>query len=63
MEEVHTCFDVRYWTEVLCCTIPTQMSDLEVKAVKMTHMSDLEVKEVKVTDLEKNYIKVFGLSF
>ena len=46
MEEVHTCPDVRYWSEVLCCTIPTLMSDLEVK----------------VTDLEKHYVKVFGSS-
>ena len=29
MEEVHTCPDVRYWSEVLCCTIPAHMSDLE----------------------------------
>ena len=46
-EEVHTCADVRYLSEVLYCTIPTHLSDLEVK----------------VLDLEKNYIKVFGYSF
>ena len=40
MEVVHTCPDVSYWFEVLCCTIPTHMSDLEVK----------------VTDLEKNML-------
>ena len=27
MEVVHTCPDVRYWSEVLCCTIPTHMSE------------------------------------
>ena len=41
MEVIHTCPDVRYWSEVLCCTIPTHMS----------------VFEVKVTDLEKNHVK------
>ena len=30
MKVVHTCPYVRYWSEVLCCTIPTHMSDLEV---------------------------------
>ena len=33
MEAVRTCPDVRYWSEVLCCTILTHMSDLEVKAI------------------------------
>ena len=28
--EVHTCIDVGYWAEVLCYTITTHMSDLEV---------------------------------
>ena len=36
MEADHTCTNVRYWSEVLCCTILTHMSDLEVK------MTDLE---------------------
>ena len=31
MEVVHTCPDVKNWSEVLCCTIPTHMNDLEVK--------------------------------
>ena len=45
MEVVHPCPDVRYWSEILCCTIPTYMSDLEVK----------------VMDLETNYdAKGFG---
>ena len=44
MEVVHTCPDVRYLSEVLCYTIPTRMSALEVK----------------VTDLEKKFlVKVF----
>ena len=47
MEVVHTCPDVRYWSEVPCCTIPTHMSDLEVK----------------VKDLGKIFVKVFGKSF
>ena len=25
---VHTCPDVRYWSEILCCTILTHMSEL-----------------------------------
>ena len=33
MEVDHTCPDVRYWSEVLCCTIPTHMNDLEVKVM------------------------------
>ena len=41
MEVFYTCPDVRYWSEVLCCT-------------NLMHMSDLEVK---VTDLEKNMVK------
>ena len=44
MELVDTLSDVRYWSEVLCCTI-------------MTHIGDLEVK---VTDFEKFCVKVFG---
>ena len=44
MEEVHTCPDVSYWFEALCCTIPMHMSDLLVK----------------VNDLEKICVKVFG---
>ena len=40
MEVIQT-WPVRYWSEVLCCTIPTHMSDLEVK----------------VTDLEKILLK------
>ena len=31
MEVVHTCPDVRQWSEVLCSTIPTHISDLEVE--------------------------------
>ena len=42
MDLVDTLPDVRYWSEVLCCTITTHISDLEVN-------SD---PEVKVTDLE-----------
>ena len=34
-------------TEVLCCTIPTLLNDLEIK----------------VMDLEKNHIEVFGYRF
>ena len=43
MEVVHTCPDVRYWSEIFCCTI-------------LTHMSDLDVK---VTDFGKVYVLVF----
>ena len=38
MEVVLTCTDIRYWSEVLCCTIPTHMNDFEV--------TDLEEKKV-----------------
>ena len=31
MDLVDTLPDVRYWSEVLCCTITTHISDLEVK--------------------------------
>ena len=44
MEAVHICPDVRYWSEGLCCT-------------NLTHMSDLEVR---VMDLENFLVKVFG---
>ena len=44
MDQVDTLHVGRYWSEVLCCTI-------------MTHLSDLEVK---VTDLEKFFVKVLG---
>ena len=41
IEVVHTCPDIRYWSESLCCTkIPFHMSDLDVN----------------FTDLRKNYI-------
>ena len=40
MEVVHPCPDVRYWSENVCCTIQTYMSDLEVKVI----------------NLEKNYV-------
>ena len=35
MEVIHTCPDVRYWSEVLCCTISTHISDLEVTEKKL----------------------------
>ena len=35
MEVVHTCPDVRYWSEVLGCTIPTHMSDIEIKVINL----------------------------
>ena len=31
MDLVDTLSDVKYWSEVLCCTIMTQIGDLEVK--------------------------------
>ena len=43
MEVVHTCPDIRCWSEVLCCIIRTNMSELEAK----------------VTVLEKNCVKGF----
>ena len=44
MEVAHTCPDVRYWSQVLYCTIPAHMSDLLFK----------------VTDLKKICYKLFG---
>ena len=42
MEVVHTCPDVRYWSEVLYCAIPTHLSDLEVK------ITNLEILFMKI---------------
>ena len=39
MELVDTLSDVRYWSEVLCCTITTHISDLEVKVTDFEIMS------------------------
>ena len=35
MEVDHACPDVRYWSEILCCTILTHMSDLELKVMDL----------------------------
>ena len=43
MGVVHTCPDVRYWSEVLCCTI-------------MTHMNDLRSRPRTKADLENKYV-------
>ena len=43
-------YEVRYWSEVLYCTILT------------THMSDLDVKVI-VIDLEKKLLKVLHKVF
>ena len=43
---IDTLPDVRYWAEVLCCTI-------------MTHSSDLEIKVTDFEILRKFWIKVF----
>ena len=37
MDQVDTLHAGRYWSEVLCCTIMTQLADLEVK------VTDLEI--------------------
>ena len=47
MEVIHICPDVTYWLGVLCFTILTNPSDLEVK----------------VMDLETIYVKSFWLKF
>ena len=39
MELVDTFPDVRYWSEVLCCTITTHMGDLEVKVTDIEILS------------------------
>ena len=40
LEVVHTCLGARYWSEVLCCTIPTYINDLE--EVKVTEKNMLK---------------------
>ena len=39
MELVDTFSDIRYWSEVLCCTIITHISDLEVKVTDFEILS------------------------
>ena len=39
MDLVYTFPDVRYWYEVLCCTIKTHISDLEVKVTDFDILS------------------------
>ena len=41
MDLVDTLPDVRYWSEVLCCTITTHIGDLEVKATDFEILSYL----------------------
>ena len=38
MEVVHTCSDVRYWSEGLCCTVPTIISHLEVTNLEKNYV-------------------------
>ena len=39
MDLVDTLPDVRYWSEVLCCTITPHVSDLEVKVTDFEILS------------------------
>ena len=39
MDLLDTLPDVRYWSEVLCCTIMTHISDLEVKVMDFEILS------------------------
>ena len=39
MDLVDTLPDVRYWSEVLCCTITTHIGDLEVKVTDFEILS------------------------
>ena len=39
MNQVDTLPDVRYWSEVLCCTIMIHISDLEVKVTNFEILS------------------------
>ena len=51
MDLVETLPDVRYWSEVLYCTITTQVSDLEVKVMDFEILSYsfwLKVLEVHI---------------
>ena len=40
MDLVGTLPDVRYWSEVLCCTITTHIGDLEVKVMDFEILSE-----------------------
>ena len=51
MQVVHTCPDVRYCSKVLCCTIPSYMSDLEIK-VRLR-------KKIMLTFLVKFFLEAF----
>ena len=41
VEPIDTLPDVRYWSKVLCCTIPTHLNDLEVKVQLVSAPFDL----------------------
>ena len=41
MDQVDTLHVGRYWSEVLCCTIMTQLSDLEFKVTELQLLLDV----------------------
>ena len=44
MDQVHTLHVGRYWSEALCCTITTHLSDLEINVMGHRFLIDLVAK-------------------
>ena len=63
MEVVHTCSDVRYWFEVLCCTIPTHINDLEVKVMVVMDRKKKLIKFLETRGIQASYTILRQLLF
>ena len=48
MDQVDTLHIDRYWSEVLCCTITTHLSDLEVKVTDLEILCESFCKSVSL---------------
>ena len=44
MDLVDTLLDVRYWSEVLCCTIPAHLTEILVKVFRSLFLLNLELE-------------------
>ena len=55
MDQVDTLHIDRYWSEVLCCSIMTHLSDLEFKVT----LTDFEIKKV----LGESFYKSISLEY
>ena len=53
MDLVDTMPDVRYWSEGLCCTMTTHISDLEVKVMDFEILRKFLVKVFRSLNLLK----------